>query len=182
MREKQNKETFIARLNKDIEVRKELHKFYLNHFMPNVKIFDGKVFNKRFDNALCLFMPNNHTSIKYDKKYELIKDGSIDYYEAEIRMYHSQYCGYYASLYVRIIVNEDGRIDYERTLNDDRSKHWLNGFLDEIKEHKDAVKNYDKYLKRAEKLEEEIKKFSDEVPYTLRDNLIFSFAYRLNRG
>jgi hypothetical protein len=180
MREKQNKETFIARLNKDIEVRKELHKFYLNHFMPNVKKFDGKVFNKRFNDALCLLPA--YTSIKYEKRYEVVKDGSIDYYEAEIRMYHSQYCGYCASLYVRIIVNEDGRIDYERTLNDDRSKHWLNGFLNEIKEHKDAVKNYDKYLKRAEKLEEEIKKFSDEVPYTLRDNFMFLFAYRLNRG
>ena len=182
MREKQNKEQFIARLNRDTEVRKDIHNFYLKHFLPNLKDFDGKVFNKRFVDALNKFKPNDYTSITFNKGYETTRIGFIDFYEIEIRMYHSlgSY-GYFASLFIRVIVNKDGRIDYAKTINDDRSKHCLDGFLKEIETNKKSIKQYDKFVKRANELDEAIEKFANDVPWSLRCNLIFQYAYRLNK-
>ena len=52
MRTHKTKENFIARLEKEIVAINELLNFYKNVYLPTLAKFNGKVYNKRFINAL----------------------------------------------------------------------------------------------------------------------------------
>lgn len=166
MKEIKEKSAFIAQVQREIEVRENLIKWYEGKFLPTLKKFDGKVYNKRFITALN------------DQKEDLMFIRPLEYDHIIIEGYHEKMN--YAdreSLYVMVKLNE-GRIDYEASTNDDMGKKGIENFNKNTHELRDAIEKYDEYLKIAKDLASKIKEYSN-LSYRFRENVHFYSTFYL---
>lgn len=162
MNTRKSKSEFISEMNKRIDKRNELLDFYNNVFLPTLKKFDGKVYNIRLIKALREQTTDNSLWWITERS----NSGEI---EIRLRMGSFNYNDY-ESLWVKCLLNEDYRIDYEKSVGDYYAKSWLENFKKGIDEYQDTIDNYDKYMEIADKLENALKEYN-KMPHKFRGHL-----------
>ena len=163
MRTRKNKEQFIEEMKKRINLREQLNIFYNDIYLPTLKKFDGKVYNIRFIKAL---------REQAEKLNNLIYVKELDYsntIEVRLRYYSYNYTDY-ESLWVKLILTNEGRISYELTINDEIGKKWIENFKEYTNEYQMAIDNYDQYMTIAEQLEKALETYN-KMPHTFRNNM-----------
>ena len=163
MRTNKNKEQFIEEMKQRINLREQLNSFYNEIFLPTLQKFDGKVYNVRFIKAL---------REQADKCNKLMWIKELDYNKGiEIQLRHHQYnYNDYESLWVKLVLTNEGRISYELTINDEIGKKWLENFNEYKNEYQMAIDNYDQYMTIAEQLEKALQTYN-KLPHSFRNNL-----------
>lgn len=170
MRTNKTKEEFIKEMRKRIEVRQTILDFVENVYFPMMATkFDGKVYNARFLNAL------NEEAKKVSELMYVKKGYSADEIEIQLRLRQWNYNDY-ESILLKIKFNEEGRIDYEATVNDSLGKTWIENFKSAIEEYQKSIDNYDEYLKVFAKLDESLKEYN-KLPHSFRGHLDTSWMH-----
>lgn len=160
MRTNKTKEQFIQRLNKEIELNKELLSFYYNVYLPTLQKFNGKVYNKRFINALNEQVTNELMFIRDRKNNEIV---------IELRFEKHNYSDYQL-IYCLLLVDDDYRIDFEKTTNDKIGNAWIENIKTSNIEMQNVINDYDSYLDVAKECQEMIEKYAN-LPYQIRENI-----------
>ena len=149
---RKTKDEFVAEMRKRIEIRNMLYEFYINVYLPMMCTkFDGKVYNKRFLNALNTEAKKIHEWLYVAEKY-----GEIVF---ELRLNQYNYNDYEAFM-CRCLRTTDGRISYDATINDTLNKAWVENFNKYTEEIQSAIDNYDEYMKIADELSMAVKKYN----------------------
>ena len=152
MKTRKTKDEFVAEMRKRIEIRNMLYEFYINVYLPMMCTkFDGKVYNKRFLNALNTEAKKIHEWLYVAEKY-----GEIVF---ELRLNQYNYNDYEAFM-CRCVRTNDGRISYDATINDTLNKAWVENFNKYTEEIQSAIDNYDEYMKIADELSMAVKKYN----------------------
>lgn len=167
MNEINEKSAFVAQVQREIEVRENLIKWYEGKFLPTLKKFDGKVYNKRFISALDA------------EKEDLMFIRPLEYDHIIIEGYHRK-MNYTdrESLYAMVKLNDEGRIDYEASTNDDMGKKWIENFNKTTHELRDSIEKYEEYLEVAKDLANKIEEYS-KLSYRFRENIQFRNKFYL---
>ena len=163
MRTKKNKEQFIEEMKKRINVREQLNIFYNDIYLPTLKKFDGKVYNIRFIKAL------REQAVKLNNLIYVKELEDTDTIEIQLRHHQYNYTDY-ETLWVKLILTNEGRISYELTINDEIGKKWLENFNEYKNEYQMAIDNYDQYMTIAEQLEKALETYN-KLPHSFRNNL-----------
>lgn len=163
MYEKLNKEKFTEKAISRIELRKQMAAFRKTVFVCVLNKFDGKVYNKRFRDALMKEMPNElwYVTKGYNCVDEIKIVGRISKYNYSDT----------EDLYIKLVLNENGRIKAAETLENGYTCSWLNSFEGNTESIEDAVKNYDVYLQKAKELDKMIEDYGKKIPHYFRDNI-----------
>ena len=161
MRELKSKQNFIAQVEREIEVRENLISWYEQVFLPTLKKFDGKVYSKRFITALD------------NQKEDLMSIRPLEYDHIVIEGYHRK-MNYVdrECLYAMVKLDNEGRIDYNTSINDGIGKKWIEGFIQTTEELKQAIEKYDEYIKIAKDLANKLEEYS-KLNYRFRKNIKF---------
>lgn len=162
MRTKNTKEEFITETKERIAMRETLCDFYYNTYLPTLKKFNGKVYNIRFIKALRESVAENKLFSISERKYN-------EGIEIRLRRHDWNYTDY-ETLYVKCNLNNEGRIDYEATINDEVNNAWVSNFKEYTNEYRQSIERYDEYMKVAEKLEKTLDEYN-KLPHIFRNNL-----------
>jgi hypothetical protein len=163
MREKKIKSEFVKDIEKRINLRKEILDFVENVYFPMMALkFNGKVYNKRFINAL------NEEGKKMNE-YLYVREREYDHIEISVRVSPYNYTDC-ETIYVKCNLTNDGRIDYDSTINDKVGQAWIENFKKNTDEHQSTIDHYDDYCKVFEELESVVKRYND-LPYPFRRNM-----------
>ena len=76
----------------------------------------------------------------------------------------------YENLCVKCLTNEEGRIDYNATLEDKYHNIWLKNFKDYFEEYQNAIDNYNAYMEQAHQLADAINEYNN-LPSPFRQNI-----------
>ena len=99
-----------------------------------------------------------------------VKQGySHDEIEIQLRLSKWNYNDY-ESILLKCKTNNEGRIDYEATINDTYTKAWIENFKTYMGEYQKAIDNYDEYMKVFVELSEALDNYN-KLPHTFRTNL-----------
>lgn len=167
-------EQFEDRIRRQNKSQEELLKAYEKVFLPLLKKWDGKVYNKRFRTAIEQELEAQGYG-KLSKIY--VSEESQNHEEVTLVLKQHVMPGNYNDIervYIQLIVKYvDGnyRISEADTISNERGQAWLNNARENITERKKAVKNYKKYMKQAEQLQAAIKAYN-ELPHCFRENII----------
>ena len=168
MRTQKTKEQFIQRMEQQIQNLTELLNFYNNVYLPTLQKFDGKVYNKRFINALKEQITNKLMFVKDRERDEIII--GIRFTEYNYNDYNSMFC--------KLLVNNEFRVDYNATINDKIGQKWIENLSTEIEQIKLIISNYDEYITVTQKLQEHINNYSN-LPYQFRENIVLDKIWYL---
>ena len=156
------KDEFVKEIQERISISKNLLDVYNNIYHPTLKEFDGKVYNIRFIKALRAKVENNKRIYISERKYD-------DMIEIRQRMSDFNYTDY-ENLCVKCLTNEEGRIDYNATLEDKYHNIWLKNFKDYIEEYQNVIDNYDAYMEQVNQLAKTINDYNN-LPSPFRQNI-----------
>ena len=156
------KDEFVKEIQERISISKNLLDVYNNIYLPTLKEFDGKVYNIRFIKALRAKVENNKRIYISERKYD-------DMIEIRQRMSDFNYTDY-ENLCVKCLTNEEGRIDYNATLEDKYHNIWLKNFKDYTEEYQNVIDNYDAYMEQAHQLADAINEYNN-LPSPFRQNI-----------
>ena len=156
------KDEFVKEMNERISISKNLLDVYNNIYLPTLKEFDGKVYNIRFIKALRAKVENNKRIYISERKYD-------DMIEIRQRTSDFNYTDY-ECLCVRCLTNEEGRIDYNATLEDKYHNIWLKNFKEYFEEYQNVIDNYDVYMEQANQLAKTINDYNN-LPSPFRQNV-----------
>lgn len=168
MREKLEKETFIKNTKKHIELRNMLSDFYNNVYLPTLKDFDGKVYNIRFIKKL-----REKAAELTDLAY--IKERDYDHIEMQIRMGRYSYTDY-ESMYFPCVLTSEGRIDYQKTIENTYGIAWYENHEKYTKEMQTTIDRYDEFMKVVEQFQKAIDDW-DKLPHSFRQNIEKPYIY-----
>lgn len=156
------KDEFVKEIQERISISKNLLDVYNNIYLPTLKEFDGKVYNIRFIKALRAKVENNKRIYISERKYD-------DMIEIRQRMSDFNYTDY-ENLCVKCLTNEEGRIDYNATLEDKYHNIWLKNFKEYFEEYQNVIDNYDAYMEQAHQLADAINEYNN-LPSPFRQNI-----------
>ena len=156
------KDEFVKEIQERISISKNLLDVYNNIYLPTLKEFDGKVYNIRFIKALRAKVENNKRIYISERKYD-------DMIEIRQRMSDFNYTDY-ENLCVKCLTNEEGRIDYNATLEDKYHNIWLKNFKDYTEEYQNVIDNYDAYMEQVNQLAKTINEYNN-LPSPFRQNI-----------
>lgn len=156
------KDEFVKEIQERISISKNLLDVYNNIYLPTLKEFDGKVYNIRFIKALRAKVENNKRIYISERKYD-------DMIEIRQRMSDFNYTDY-ENLCVKCLTNEEGRIDYNATLEDKYHNIWLKNFKDYTEEYQNVIDNYNAYMEQAHQLADAINEYNN-LPSPFRQNI-----------
>jgi hypothetical protein len=161
IRTKVTKEEFIDKTKRRIKARNTIMEFVDNVFFPMMATkFDGKVLNVRFVKALS-------EEAKKINEQMWVREG-YNRGEIEIQLLLDKWnYNDYEQIVLKCITNEDGRIDYEASVNDDLNNAWIANFKESTEEHQKTIDNYDEYMKVAVALDDAVNKYNN-LPYVFR--------------
>jgi len=167
-------EQFEERVFRQNKSQEELLQAYEKVFLPLLKKWDGKVYNKRFRTVI----EDQLKAQGYGKLSKIYVSEESRYHE-EVTLVLKQYLmpgnlNNCEVLYIQLIVKYDNgnyRISEADTISSKRGQAWLNNARENIAERKKAVKNWKKYMKQAEQLQTAIKAYN-ELPHCFRENII----------
>lgn len=168
MRERRTKEQFCEYSLKHISLRNTLKDFYNDVYLPTLKEFDGKVYNIRFIKKLR-------------EKAEKISDSMFirerDYDHIEVKLQSSKFSySDYESMYYPCVLDNDGRLNYQKTIDSEMGKAWVKNHDAYTNEMQDGVDNYDKYIEVANELQKIVDKWN-KLPHNFRDNFEKPYIY-----
>lgn len=169
IRTKLTYEEFKQRVRKENEYSEELLQVYENVYLPLLKKWDGKVYNKRFRTALEQEIKAQGYG-KTDGILIYVKEESRYDGEVTLAIYHRYDRN---PLYIRLCIRYSDynyRISEADSLANKRGKNLIDNARKDIEECKDAVKNWKKYMRQAEKLQEAINAYNS-LPYCFRNNV-----------
>lgn len=171
MRTNKTKDEFINDIKVRIKTRKDILNIYENLFLPLLKKFDGKVFNKRFRLQFAeLLEANNIENV-------LLRDRNLSFtngYVLDKQNYKFNYSDV-ESLYFQFVLS-DGRIDFDATISNEENIRELKHFKNGLTSYENCINNYDKYMEIAKETEEKIKEFND-MHYLFRQNVKINSLY-----
>ena len=191
MRQKTEKTAFITYQKTAIKNRELLRQIYNTTFQDVLKKYDGKVYNKRFETALNdelkkLYPGARLFTVSEDRRhgdsYSNFKDewrvtfklciynDRINYVDKE------ELC---TVLIFDLDENCNLRINAEKSKSEKYTVCWGENFDKGTEELRQVIKNYDKYLKVAQKVADAINEFK-ELPHVFRQNIYFSSLFYLN--
>jgi hypothetical protein len=186
MREKMNKSDFINKLRTEIEHREMMVKAFNTAFQDVLTAFDGKVYNKRFVNALneklqginpLLFAREEQGT--HRESYSNYKDLFCVGITINCRFDKYNYQDK-EQLYTNIIViPENYRIDAEKSKAEKMTLIWYENFNKYTEEKKRVIKDYNKMIKVAQKVADSIKEFK-ELPNDFRENIGFLYSHYIS--
>ena len=162
MKTSKSKKEFIRDMEKHIEVRKTMLKFIQNVYFPTMATFNGKVYDIAFIEAL------REEASKMNELFH-IKERVVDHIEIQLRD-KEWASNQYESIYLRCNLTDDGRIDYESTINDKLGDEWLNGFSSYMEEYQKSIDNYDKYMGVFEELANDLNEYN-ALPRPFREHI-----------
>lgn len=168
MRQKRTKQEMIERLQKQITHRKDLLDFYNQIFLPTLQKFDNKVYNIRFIKSLR--EANNDELI-------WVRELQNDCIIIEKRFDKFSYNDY-EPMYIRVIINKQGRIDANASIENKTGKGWRDGFEEEISKMEQIIIDYDSYLEKANNVSKAIEEYS-KLPHYFRENIKFRNKFYL---
>lgn len=183
MRTRQEKQQFINRLQNEIKNRETIRQSVSKIYLPLLEKFDGKVYNKRFENVLnealkevspLMFVKCSIKSPNYYSNFQ-----SCNTVQIEINIYN--YRGNYTdseTFYTNIVLNA-GRIDAKSSRIEKFSIVWAENFDKETDERKAILKNYDYYLTAAEEVAKAIENYKN-LPFRFRKNIEFDEKFYLS--
>lgn len=162
MRTKLNKEQFIADVEKRYAHRTDLVEFYNRVFLPTLQKFHGKVYNIRFIKALREACTDELMFVR-EREYDYViiekRISKFNYSDAEC-------------LYLKLVVDRDGRIDANASIADELGQKWLANFNKHSEELLLSRDNYDEYIAKCEELRRMISEYA-KLPITFRSNIHF---------
>lgn len=179
MREKMNKNELINKIRTQIEHREMMAQTFNTAFQDVLNSFDGKVYNKRFVNALheklqainpLMGAKENHGTQR--DSYSNYKDLFIVEIEIFCNLSKYNYTEKEKLITNIVVIPSTYRIDAEKSKNEKYTLIWFENFNKHTEEKKQVVKNYDKMLKVAQKVADAIKEFK-ELPTDFRENIGF---------
>lgn len=188
MRQREEKTAFIKRLTNEIRNRETLREVYNTVFLPMVAKFNGKVYNKRFDNALNeeLKKVSPLMFAKCEQKSPSSYSNFKESWTVQVVLSCYNEKGNYSdkeSLYTNVVLDcSDGytlRINAEKSKEETYTIAWGDNFDKETAEEKEILTNYNKYLKVAQKVFDAIEVFKD-LPYRFRQNIEINNSFYLN--
>ena len=181
MRTNETKQEIIARLKKEIENRKSLRAFYENEWPMLLKKWDGKVFNKRFKDAVeeelrkispLMYAKFTEQGVGHNS-YSNINDKPIVQMIVCFRNSLSNYNDR-EELYTNIVCRYDDNFNSRISAEDTPTEHftivWFENFNEETENEEGIIENYDKYMEVAEQMEQAVKAYND-LPYRFRANM-----------
>lgn len=168
MRYNETKSEFTNRMNHEKKNREQLRKAYNNIFLSLLDKYDGKVFNARFTNELREKLREFDTLMSCREESQHCDDITI---YIECRNSPTNYSDT-ERLYIKVMCDRDDNYNYrvnaEKSKEDRFAVAWLENFDKETAQKSVTAKNYDKYVKLAEKLEAMIKEYN-EIPSDFRN-------------
>ena len=185
MRQTKEKSEFLNQLKTEIKHDELLTSVYNSVFQDVLTAYDGKVYNKRFINALNEKL-QALDPLLYAKEENGTSRDSYSNYPDDFGVTITISCRFdkfnYADreiLYSKIIVIPSTyRIDAEKSRTEKYTTAWYKNFVASMDEKRGIIKNYDKYLKVAAKVAGAIKEFS-QLPGSFRKNITFSNKFYL---
>lgn len=177
METKKNKTEFIATLKNEISNRETLREFYNTVFQELLKKFDGKVYNKRFETALNDALKAVSPSM-WCRCEQQGRDSYSNFPDCPrvqiILSYRNTNYTDNESFYTNIVLNYDpnynARINAEDSAREKYTIAWAANFDKTTEEEKTILKNYDKYLKVADKMAEAVANYN-KLPARFRENI-----------
>ena len=136
MRTKRTKEQMIERLKKLNTHRNDLMEFYNRIFLPTLQKFDSKVYNIRFIKAL---------RDANDDELIHVRELENDHIIVEKRFERFAYTNY-EQMYLKVVINKEGRIDASASVMDELGKKWMENFKLYTDELLSICEDYDFYL------------------------------------
>ena len=186
MREKVTKSDFINKLHTEIEHREMIAKAYKTAFQEVLNSFDGKVYNKRFINALNDKLQAINPLLSAREERGTHRNSYSNYpnlFCVEVvitcrfdKFNYSEKEYLYTNI---IVVPETYRIDMEKSKTEKYAISWYNNFCKTTEEKKQVIKNYSKYAKVAQKVADAINVYK-ELPADFRRNIEFSNKFYLD--
>lgn len=168
MRQKLSKEKFIADVEKRHAHRTDLVEFYNRVFLPTLQKFHGKVYNIRFIKAL---------RSACDDELMFIRERESDYVRIEKRISKHNYSDT-ETLYLKLIVDSEGRIDANASVADELGQKWFADFNKHSEELLLSRDNYDTYIAKCEELRRMISEYV-KLPITFRHHIHFYQSFLL---
>ena len=183
MRTREKEQQFINRLQNEIKNRETLRQSVSKIYLPLLEKFDGKVYNKRFENVLkealkdvSQLMFANCTMQAPNFYSNFPKNWAV---QVTINIYNIR--GDYTdkeTYYTNIVLNA-GRIDAKSSRIEEFSIVWAENFDKETDERKAILKNYDYYLTAAEDVAKAIENYKN-LPFRFRKNIEFDEKFYLS--
>lgn len=158
----------IERLKKQNTHRNDLLEFYKRVFLPTLQKFEGKGYNIRFIKALR--EANNDELI-------WVRELENDHIIVEKRFEKYTYTDV-EQMYIKVVINKEGRIDAAASVMDELGKKWIEGFKEYTDELLAICEDYDLYVEKAENIRKAIEEYS-KVPHIFRENIEFRGKFYL---
>lgn len=183
MRTREEKQQFINRLQNEIKNRETLRQSVSEIYLPLLEKFDGKVYNKRFENVLNEALKEvsplmfANCTMQAPKLYSNFQKNWV--VQVTINIYNNR--GDYTdkeTFYTNIVLNA-GRIDAKSSKIEKFSIVWAENFDKETDERKAILKNYDYYLTAAEEVAKAIENYKN-LPFRFRKNIEFNEKFYLS--
>ena len=179
MKTRQNKCDFFSTLKSEISHRETLRTFFDTTYQELLKKFDGKVYNKRFETALndALKSVSPLMWCRCEQKGHDSYSNFPNCPRVEVQISYRNTPGNYTdneNLFSVIVLNYDANYNQRINAADSmREKYTLGhcvNFDKETETRKAILKDYDKYLRMAEKMVEAVKTYN-ELPHRFRENI-----------
>ena len=155
------REQFKKFVEKQNDCQEELLQAYAKVFVPLLKKWDGKVYNQRFLNAVEQEIKKqgygNNGEIRVKEVYRRCNNVTI--YLTQIPLIYNT-CIFVAVNLVTRYTDGNNRISEADTLSNEQTKAWLQGAFKSIQQGNDVVKNWDKYMGIANRLQEAVKAYN----------------------
>lgn len=185
MTQNEEKTVFITRVKDEINTRELLREVFNKTFQDVLNKFNGKVYNRRFDKALedGLKSIDGRLFVTSEQKGGDSYSNFSSCNRVEVRISCLYNAGNYsdrAEFWTVVILDGDGRINAENSRKEKYTISWADNFDKTTEEMRQAVKNYDKYIKVAQKISDAIDEFK-ELPFRFRQNICFNNVFYLNR-
>lgn len=183
MNTRKEKAVFLAAVKNEITKRETLRMFLTSSFQDLLKKFDGKVYNKRFNNALRdalkAVSPEMWCECKFRGPEYFGREKELpNCPRVEIALHYYKQPGNYidvVTLWTNIVLcydsNYNARINAEYTGRDGLSASWLQCFDENTDGARAILKNYDAFMSVADELKTAICKYND-LPYQFRENIV----------
>lgn len=185
MRQNKEKSEFLNELKTEIKNAELLTVVFNTTFQDVLNAFDGKVYNKRFINALNDKLKEVSPLLYAAEDGEPRKDSYSNYKDDKI-LHIKLLCRFDAWNYTRnqiiytnlVLSSSSYRIDAQKSRTEKYTISWFENFRSSIDEKKGVIKCYDKYIKMAAKLSGIIDDFG-KLPIDFRKNITFNNLYYL---
>jgi len=166
-----NAKEFAAAIAHKNEAQKELLDIYENCFLPVLKEFDGKVYNKRFRTAVEIRMQQTGHN---GKIYLREKSQHHEQIELQLQEYtcpgnYNEYEDLYICLIAKYVAG-NYRISYIDTIQNNIHEAWIKNGRKNITERQQAVDEWQKCMQVANELERALKAYN-ALPFAFRMNV-----------